>query len=132
MKIVRTLVLAATLTLPISGCANIQKLFEIGTASITNPVTPTMLKNAEDGMIVVFAGLNAYRDTCVKGLIPPDCRTIIQSIQVYTRQLPPLLIKARAFVRNNDQVNAVVIYNTILDLIESAKATAVKNNVRVI
>lgn len=131
MKFIRTLVLAAALSVPIVGCAQIQKAIEIGTTSITNPVTPAVLKNVEDGLIVLFAGLNAYRDTCVKGLIPQDCVIVIRRIQVYTRQVPPYLVKVRAFVRSGDQINAVAAYNIILGLIESAKTEAALNNVRV-
>ncbi len=132
MKIIRTFLLAALLATPLAGCAGLQRFADvanIATASINNPVTPTMLYDVENGMIVIVAGLNAYRASCVKGVIPPSCKTVIRSIQVYTKQIPPLLVTLRAFARNNDQVNAVIVYNTITNLLSGLKATAVQNNV---
>lgn len=122
--------LAVGLTL--SDCANLQRALDVAnvaTASIQNPVTPAMLRDIESGMIVVVAGLNAYRQSCVRGVLPPSCRTVTRSIQTYTKQIPPMLVTLRAFVRNNDQVNAIVVYNTIRNLLDGLRATATQHNV---
>ena len=134
MKLIRTFLLATALSAPLTHCAQLQTAFEVAnftTASIANPVTPAMLNNLENAAIVVFAGLNAYRQSCVQGAIPASCKTIIRQMQVYTRQIPPALTQLRAFVRNNDQVNAVIVYNSVANLIASLKTTAAQNNVRV-
>ena len=134
MKIIHSFLLATALTMPLTNCAQLQTAFEVAnfsTASVANPVTPQMLDNLENAAIVVFAGLNAYRQSCVQKVIPQECRIIIKQMQVYTRQIPPLLTQLRAFVRNNDQVNAVIVYNSVANLVASLKTTATQNNVRV-
>jgi hypothetical protein len=73
---------------------------------------------------VVFEGLNAWRDACEAGTINANCREQIRSVQVYTLQIPPYLRELRKFVRNNDQVNAVVVWNQISDVIAIVKGKA--------
>jgi len=134
MKIIRTILFAAAISLPLSNCAQLQTAFEVAnftTASVANPVTPQMLNNLENGAIIVFAGLNAYRQSCVQKAIPQECRTVIRQMQVYTRQIPPLLAQLRTFVRTNDQVNAVIVYNSVANLVATLRTTATQNNVRV-
>lgn len=125
----KVLILVALLALP--ACAQLQQLGTFTTVGVANPVTPQMLYDAENGMILAFAGLGAYKRSCIAGAIPASCRATIQAIQGYTRQVPPLLTSARAFVKNNDQVNAQIAYNTILDLVNKAKAIATANGVQV-
>jgi hypothetical protein len=91
-------------------------------ATIANPVTRDMLYDVENGAIVVFAGLNVYKKSCVAGAIPPSCRDVIRKVQVYTRQIPPYLSELRKFVRSNDQINAAAVYNIVTGLIANAKA----------
>jgi hypothetical protein len=134
MKIVRTILLASALSLPLNNCAQLQTAFEVAsftTASVANPVTPQMLNNLENAAIIVFAGLNAYRQSCIQGAVPPECRTVIRQMQVYTRQIPPLLAQLRTFVRTNDQVNATIVYNSVANLVATLRTTATQNNVRV-
>lgn len=131
MKILRTLLLAVAIS-SVTACAQLKQAFEVGnlvTASVSNPVTPVMLYDMENGAIIAFAALNAYRQTCVQGTIPPSCKDVIRKIQVYTRQIPPYIRQLRVFVRTNDQVNAVVLYNTVGNLIAGMRSEAAKNNV---
>ncbi len=72
----------------------------------------------------MFAGLNTWRDTCVRGLIPASCKAQIAAVQVYTRQIPPYLSQLRTFVRTNDQVSAVAIFNNLANLVETIKTQA--------
>lgn len=121
------------LVLVLGGCAPqlaaLKTAVELGSAGVSNPVTPERLATVEQGAIVVFAGLNAYRRSCMELLLPQSCRKTIASIQVYTRQIPVPLRKLRTFVRQNDQINAVVVYNTLVGLLTDAKAIAAANNV---
>jgi len=118
----RKLFLAAAMvaTIALGGCTSLQLI----TGSTSNPVTPERLYQVENAMIVAVAGLNAYRQSCLKGVADVNCRKNIAAIQVYTRRIPPLLTQARTFVRNNDQVNAIVVYNQIMTLIANFKSTA--------
>lgn len=128
----RRIIIVLGLALALSGCATAQKLFEAATtvtASVNNPVTPTMLYNVENGMIVAFAALNAYRSSCQQGLIPPSCRAIIARIQAYTRRLPPMIAELRRFVRTNDQVNAIIAYNLVVTLIQDFRAEATASGI---
>src|SRR4051812_44192457 len=105
----RKLFLAAALTVSLGGCAtfdNIRDVISIGTSSVANPVTKERLYQLESAATIVFAGLNGWKDSCVRGLINVNCKDQIAQVQVYTRQIPPYLTQLRAFVKNNDQVNA--------------------------
>lgn len=124
--------LALALALALGGCAKLQQIesaIQLGQAGVANPVTPERLAAAENGAIVVFAGLNAYKRSCVDLLLPQSCRGVIASIQTYTRQIPGPLAKLRVWVRANDQINAVTAYNTIVGLIADARSIAAANNV---
>lgn len=129
----RKIILACVIALGVSACTleDLKNVFVASTASVANPVTPTMLYDVENGMIIAFAGLNAYKRSCVAGAIPVSCRGTIRRIQVYTRQIKPWLVQLRAFVMNNDQLNAVVVYNTVMGLISGYKAEALAGNVQV-
>lgn len=100
------------------------------TASIANPVTPAMLYDVENGMVVAVSGLLAYRNACAAGSIPASCRPIVAKLQTYTRAAKPILIQLRAFVRNNDQVNAIVAFNSVRDLLASFQTTVAINGVK--
>jgi hypothetical protein len=123
----KKLVLAAILMLSIGGCASLQNLgtaISIGTTSIANPVTPTRLNQMESAVTLVFAGLNAWRTSCVQGVIPASCKQQITAVQVYTRQIPPYLTQLRTFVKTNDQVNAVAVFNNLANLVDTIKTHA--------
>lgn len=113
--------LAILVLLSLPACAQLQQATNFATTGVANPITRTQLYEVENGAIVVVAGLNAYKQTCVSGAIPASCKDTIRTIQVYTRQIKALLPTLRAFVRQNDQVNAPIVYNTILDLISKIK-----------
>lgn len=124
----RKLILAAAVALSLGGCAGLQTAFEVASfasKSHTNPVTKNDLYRIESGIQIAFIGLNTYKRSCVRGLVDVHCRANVAAIQVYTRQLPPLLIQLRGFVKNNDQINAVVIYNQLTTLIATMKSSAV-------
>lgn len=128
----KILVLAVALMLP--GCITLQDLGNavgFATASISNPVTPNMLAELEEGAVAAFSVLGAYKRDCIKGVIPASCQKAIRATQVYTRKIPPILVNLRAFVRNNDQVNAVIAYNTIKNLVIDMKQAAANNGVKV-
>jgi len=120
------------LAMPLGGCLTFQDISNVAnvaTASVSNPVTKENLKAVEDGATVTFAALGAYKRVCVSRTIDQSCRTVIQKLQVYTRKLPPLLVSLRAFIRDNDQINAVIVYNTIKQLVSDFKSVASSNNV---
>lgn len=132
------IIIAAVLALSLVSCAPARQAAEfvfdavkIATVDVQNPVTKNDLYAVENSMIVAFAGLNAYKKTCVRGAIAPSCRGVIAKLQVYTRQVPPILDNLRDFVKNNDQVNAKIAYNTVKQLLADFKTTAAANNVQV-
>lgn len=123
----KKIILALTLSLSLAGCVTFQQIetaITLGTASITNPVTKTRLNQMESAIIIVFAGLNAWKASCAQGLIPVACRQQIAQVQVYTRQIPPYLAQLRSFVKSNDQINATVAFNTLTSLIGTIKSQA--------
>lgn len=117
----------------VAGCAGTPAgdFFRGATVSVDNPITPARLKAVEDGMIITFAGLKAYKNLCDRRTIPASCRSVINSLQVYTRQIPPMLADLRTFVRTNDQVNAIKVYNLIMQVVAGYKSAAMANNVAV-
>lgn len=130
----RKIILALTLSLALSGCATIQAIqtaFELGTASIANPVTKDRLNQVESAVTLVFAGLETWKHSCQQGLIPPVCKQQIGAVQIYTRQLPPYLAQLRTFVKTNDQVNATAVFNSIVDLVGTVKAQAAAGGVAI-
>ena len=130
----KRIILVLVLTLLLSGCqlfAKLQTLTDLGNASVANPVTKTRLNQMERAVTLVFSGLATWKDLCAKGQINVDCKEQIGEAQVYTRQIPPYLIRLRTFVKTNDQVNATVVFNSILDLIGEVKARAAVGGVAV-
>lgn len=111
------------LLVPLAGCAGGSVLTggTSLTASIANPVTPALLYDVENGAKIAVAGLLTYRRLCIAGKADTNCRSNITRIQPFTRQLctvysngrcqAGLLADLRAFVRNNDQVNAITVFN---------------------
>jgi hypothetical protein len=121
----KKLVLALALVIPLAGCAGIsQRIFGFDiAASVANPVTPAMLGDIEDGLSAATAGLLTYRRLCIAGKVDAHCRGNILIIQGYTKQAKPLILALRRFVRDNDQVNAVVAFNTLRDIVLQIKST---------
>lgn len=117
----RKLVLAVALALGLTGCAEFKRAVEIATISVANPVTKEMLYDVENSAIVLFSTLNVYRRACLARRIAQTCLQRIEDIQQYTRQVPYYLGQLRVFVKQNDQVNAKVAYNTVVNLITDAR-----------
>lgn len=123
----KKLLLVMSLCLSLSGCITVHGLetaFKLGTTSVTNPVTKDRLLEIETAVSLVFTGLNAWKKTCAQGLINATCKNQIAAIQVYTRQVPPYLRQLRGFVKTNDQVNAIVVYNNIVTLVTTIRSQA--------
>lgn len=130
MKKLIVLVLVAAL----GGCAQLEKItsaVQIATVGVASPITKENLYEFENGMIIAFAGLNAYKRLCVQGTIDPACKDVIRTLQVYTRQLPTLLANTRSFVKSGDQISARTAYNALTDLYSRFKSIATANNVKV-
>jgi type IV pilus biogenesis protein CpaD/CtpE len=122
------------LAVALAGCAQVQKVttaVQAITVGVQNPVTKKDLYAVENGMIIAFAGLNAYKRVCARGVIDPQCKDVIRTLQVYTRQLPSLLANTRTFVKSGDQINAKVAYAALLDVYNRFRSIAAANNVKV-
>lgn len=123
----RKLLIVPLLCLSLSGCLTLQGIetaFKLGTTSITNPVTKNRLFEVETTVSLVLSGLNAWKKTCAQDLINVTCKDQIAAVQVYMRQIPPYLKQLRVFVKTNDQVNAVVVYNNIVTLVTTIRSQA--------
>jgi len=118
---------ALGLALFAGGCttlSNIGNGISLVTASVSNPVTPTREAQIEGVIDTAIAALNGYRQACIQGTADKPCRANIAAIQKYTRQMPTLITQLRTFVDNNDQINATVVYNQLLNLYATFKTTA--------
>ena len=134
----RKIALALVLSLSLGGCGTLgNTLAGIGTAltglplttSVSNPITKDRLNQLENAAILVFTGLNAWKQSCINGVIPATCKQQIAAVQVYTRQIPPYLTQLRLFVKTNDQVNAAVVFDNITSLIRVVQSQAASNGV---
>lgn len=123
----KKIALALALALALGGCAQLQKVQDavsVITTGVDNPVTPEKLDSAEAGLQLVITGLRTYKKACVQGIADAQCRGNIAAIQAYTRQIPPILRDVRRFVDENDQVNAIKVYRTLVNLVADMKASA--------
>jgi hypothetical protein len=123
----KKLAFALILLVPLTGCAGLADGFKFLTSSIENPVTPAMMYDVENGLRVATAGLLTYRRLCILKKVDVHCRANIEKIQVYSRAAKPVLVNLRAYVRSNDQINAISAFNTLRQIISdinAAKATA--------
>lgn len=130
----KRVILVLMLILPLGGCqffAKLQNLTDFGNASVANPVTKTRLNQMEKAVTLVFAGLSTWKDLCARGQINVSCTEEIARVQVYTRQIPPYLTRLRTFVKTNDQLNANVVFNSILNLIGEVKSRAAVGGIAV-
>jgi hypothetical protein len=130
----KKILIAAMLSVSLAGCVTLQDIPNAITAFTTgvkNPVSKEALYDFENGLIVAFAGLNAYKKSCSEGAIPSSCKDVIKQLQVYTRQIPAALKDVRNFVKNNDMVNAQIAYDTARSLYTDFVAVATANNVKV-
>ena len=128
----KRIIIVLALSISLGGCqffSKLQTFADLGTATISNPVTKDRLQKIEAGAVLVFTGLNAWRDACEAGSINESCKQQIRSVQIYSMQIPPYLKELRKFVRTNDQVNAIVVFNQIVDLVGIVKGKAAENGV---
>lgn len=122
------------LAFSVAGCAQLQAIdngISLATASITNPVTKTKEAQIELAFDTGVQVLLTYKRACVAGSADVNCKANIRAIQVYTRQAGPMIAQLRSFVDNNDQVNAIVVYNQLTNLYVNFKTAAANVGVNV-
>lgn len=130
----RKIVSAFLIVALLGGCAQLQKaqqVFSLATASVANPVTKDRLNELEAGVTLVFVGLGTYKKLCVNGTADVNCKQNIADLQVYTRQVPDFLTKLRGFVKDNDQINATLVFNDITALISELRTEAASRGVNI-
>jgi len=116
---------AVLVAVSITGCAQLRIL----TGSVDNPVDRTTLAQVEQTLDLATKSLLVYRRSCLSGAADVHCRANIRAVQVYTRQVPPLVAQLRGFVKDNDQVNALVVYNQLTQLMANAKRIAIASGI---
>src|SRR5690242_3135518 len=124
-KIIAAIAVGAALAS--AGCAQLSAIegaVSLGTASIANPVTPAREAQIEAGFDAALQLLLAYKRSCAAGHADVNCKQNIALVQPYTRQAGVLVKQLRSFVDNNDQINAVVVFNQLSALYGDMKATA--------
>lgn len=129
-------ILIVILALSLGGCAaldpNGRSILAGGSsfvASIDNPVTKQKLYQIEQGLVAATQILLVYKRACAQQAIPPSCVAVIAQIQVYTRQAEPLLVDLRRFVKTNNQLSAITIYNELTGLLARINAARSANGV---
>ena len=122
----KKIALLLALALALGGCAKLKPL-----VGWDNPVTPQMMYQVEQTAVVVVSGLNAYRSLCVQKIIDQKCRDVIVQIQSFTRPAAKQLVTLRRYFKNNDRINAINAYNTLVALLADARAVAKQHGVTV-
>lgn len=120
-------ILCLCLPLAVGGCTTLSNIgtgIDIATASIANPVTKTKETQIELAIDAAIVALKGYRTACIQHTADKNCRANIVAIQRYTRQMPPLLTQLRGFVDNDQQLNAVAVYNQLVNLYTNFKSSA--------
>ena len=123
----RKYVAIVMVALSLGGCAQLSAVsggIGLITKTIQNPVTEQELFAIEASMRIVVEALLTYRRACLAGSADKNCRSNIEAIQPYTKQIKPLLVELRSFVKNDDQINAVVVYNRLSTLYTTVKSSA--------
>lgn len=118
----------------VGGCAQLAALknaADIATVSVANPITMDKLFEIEASLKIAISALQTYKRACAANAADKVCRANVAAIQVYTRQFKPYFLQLRAFVRNNDQINATNTYQALVNLYNQAQATAVNLGVSI-
>lgn len=130
----RKLALALVLSVSLAGCAQLQtasNLMNIATTSIDNPVTAEKMYQIEASLRIAVEALLTYRRACIAGNADLRCRENIEAIQPYTRQVPPLLAELRSFYRQDDKVNALVVYKRLGNIYNNIVTQAAQRGVNI-
>lgn len=134
----KKIIAISLLALSLGGCAGVTEKFQIigagislATKSIANPVTKNEEAQIELALDAAIDVLRAYKQACIQGTVDKNCKANIAQIQVYTRQIKPLVAQLRIFVDNNDQINASVVYNQLTSLYSNVKSVAANLGVNV-
>jgi hypothetical protein len=127
IRILAAISLVATLSPLLGGCATFSEIgtgIALATKSIANPVTRSEEAQVELALDAAIQALSVYRQACIAGSADKNCLANIAAIQVYTRQIPPLIAQLRNFVDHNDRINASVVYNQLTTLYANVKGAA--------
>lgn len=122
------------IVLALGGCAQLQAIgtaVKLGTASVTNPITPVREAQIEAGFDAAVQLLLVYRRNCIAGRADVHCKQNIRMIQPYTIRAQALLPQLRRFSDQNDQINAVVVFNQLSALYADMQSTAAQVGVNV-
>lgn len=120
----KKLLVVIGLALALSGCKYLEPI-----TGVDNPVTAKDLYAVEQVMVATVAGLNTYRNACVRKQIDQRCRDVIVQVQSFTKPAAAILPRLRTYVKTNDKINAVNAYNLIVGLLADARAVAKTNGV---
>lgn len=115
----RKLLATVLVTISLGGCAQMQtasNLLTAATKTYDNPVTEQELYQIEASFRIAVEALLTYRRACLQGTADLRCRENIEAIHPYTKQIKPLLLELRQFVRTEDRVNGIVIYKRLANL----------------
>lgn len=129
----RKLLLTTCLAFSLAGCGN-QSILTGGnciTCDIPNVITMDELYKAENGLIVVEVGMNTYKSLCREGVIPDSCEGILIKLKKYNKIGRTLLKSVRSFVKQNDQINAVIVFGQLKQLILQLQGEATAAGVQI-
>lgn len=112
MRKLRVLLVAASLSLSLGGCATLENIAGLPsgilTSTINNPVGPREMADIERAYQGALGVANVYVELCrSRQIARTSCRPVVVRIQGYVAQAHAALVQLRVFVRNNDTINAM-------------------------
>lgn len=120
-------IIVLVLALSLAGCAGIPRSVLDGGSSIiadtTNPITSERLYQIEASLSTAASAAIVYRRNCLAKVLPQSCRAIVEKIRGYSRTARLMLSRLRAFVRQNDQVNAIKVLLEVQGVISDLRST---------
>lgn len=133
----RKIILAVALSLGVSlgGCAQVQKVFEVATSSITNPISQTDIYRAKNVYGATLQLVIEYRDYCwskpyaqlmADPIAKPVCanrRQVVRQVNAYGPNAGAAIRKAEAFVRDNPTINATTALTAMWDAVNAFKSS---------
>jgi hypothetical protein len=132
MRRITSLAFLAVVLFGLSG--NLAGCFQttsLAISGVDNPVTVERMYQVEQVAVALVSGLNTYRTACLQKLAGDRCRDVIIQMQSFTKPAQRQLVTLRVYFRNNDKLNAINAYNTLVQLLADARAVASSNGVAV-
>ena len=116
MKRFAGIILAVSLAL--GGCAQLKEIVDNG---ISNPVNTERVVAIKSGYGIALSGAVAYRDSCARRIIPPDCRLIVPKLVSANRKVEIALSRLDSIRKLGPNIDITEAVNALSDAVNDLK-----------